>query len=90
MRAISLKVHGHVQGVGFRYFTATQAARYDIKGWVRNTVDGESVEIEALGEEQNIKRFVNSVSEGPPFSRVDDVSIKELDTFPTHSKFNIL
>lgn len=39
-------VTGLVQGVGFRYFTVTQARRLGVQGWVRNCRDG-SVELEA-------------------------------------------
>ena len=41
-------VNGLVQGVGFRYFTVTQARRLGVRGWVRNCRDG-SVELEAQG-----------------------------------------
>ena len=40
-------VTGLVQGVGFRYFTVTQARRLGVQGWVRNCRDG-SVELEAI------------------------------------------
>lgn len=41
-------VNGLVQGVGFRYFTVTQARRLGVRGWVRNCRDG-SVEQLAIG-----------------------------------------
>ena len=41
-------VNGLVQGVGFRYFTVTQARRLGVRGWVRNCRDG-SVELLAIG-----------------------------------------
>ena len=40
MGAVSILVKGNVQGVGFRFYTATVAAQYDIKGSVRNTSEG--------------------------------------------------
>ncbi|MHB8740146.1 MAG: acylphosphatase, partial [Coriobacteriia bacterium] len=40
MRAVSLHVTGVVQGVGFRPFVYTLAARLGVRGWVKNTSDG--------------------------------------------------
>ena len=34
-------VKGRVQGVGFRWFVQYEAARIGLRGWVRNTEDGE-------------------------------------------------
>ena len=42
-------VTGRVQGVGFRYFTWTEAVREGLHGWVRNAAQG-GVEITAEGD----------------------------------------
>lgn len=68
-------VRGRVQGVGFRYFTYNEANLLNIKGYVRNLVDG-SVEIDAEGENENIKMFLESISKGPSYSNVKDI-VKE-------------
>ena len=47
-------VTGLVQGVGFRYFTVTQARRLGVQGWVRNCRDG-SVELEAQGSSDAVQ-----------------------------------
>lgn len=88
MRVVFLKVEGHVQGVGFRYFTSLIAENHHIKGWVRNTSNG-NVEIEAEGEEYNIEAFIKNIKEGPRFSRVEKVTVTELDQPKGYKKFEL-
>lgn len=88
MKAFSIIIEGHVQGVGFRYFTALQAASHHVSGWVRNTSDGH-VEIEVEGPELNVQAFIDKVSKGPQFSDVSNVTIKELPSFQKYENFKI-
>ena len=44
-----LRVHGLVQGVGFRYSTQREALQLGLTGYARNMDDG-SVEVVACGE----------------------------------------
>lgn len=76
MKQILLTVHGKVQGVGFRYFSQMKAVQFNIKGWVRNCNDG-TVEIFAQGLPDNLNRFIDEIKRGNPFSKVDDVIMKE-------------
>lgn len=57
---IFYKVHGFVQGVGYRYHVVEVAKRHGIKGFVRNAADG-SVEILASGDEKNLKLFEKGI-----------------------------
>ncbi len=69
-RAIS--VRGIVQGVGFRPFVYSLAARHGLSGLVRNDADG--VHIEAEGAPEELERFVREVeTEAPPLAVVDAV-----------------
>lgn len=42
-------VHGHVQGVGFRYWVKSQAKKHNITGYAKNLEDGR-VEVVAEGK----------------------------------------
>ncbi len=66
------KVHGRVQGVGFRRFVLKLGQQYNIGGWVRNNVDG-TVSVEACGKEDEVSNFVEMVRRGSFFSRVDEI-----------------
>ena len=81
-------VSGRVQGVFFRRYTKTCADELKIKGRVRN-LPGGSVEIECEGDENALKLFLEKLKEGPPASRVDDVSVEEKDDLPEFEGFEI-
>ncbi|WP_041076571.1 acylphosphatase [Thermotoga caldifontis] len=76
MKAIFVKIFGHVQGVGFRHFTYKIAKRLSIKGYVRNAEDG-TVEIHAEGDEKNLEQFLIQVSRGPVMAVVIDIRVEE-------------
>ena len=66
-------VQGRVQGVGFRYSAIREANRHGLKGWVRNTDDGD-VEVWAEGPEEKLDLFLEWLKRGPEYSRVDRVN----------------
>ncbi len=88
MKQILLTVYGKVQGVGFRYFSQMKAVQFNIKGWVRNCDDG-SVEIFAQGSPDNLNRFIEEIKRGNPFSKVDDVMIKDENKSESYHSFMI-
>lgn len=51
---------GVVQGVGFRFTTRALAARFKIKGWVRNLTDGR-VEVLAAGTPTDLDNFFRQI-----------------------------
>ena len=79
---VRLVVSGRVQGVGFRWFIREAARRHRLAGWVRNRSDG-NVELEVSGDDAAYREFVDTLREGPPGARVDDV--QEITTPPTES-----
>lgn len=52
--------HGRVQGVGFRYTTASIARRHPVVGFVRNLPDG-SVELVAEAEATVLDQFLADI-----------------------------
>jgi len=67
-------VSGRVQGVCFRMYTRDKALSLDLKGWVRNLLDGR-VEIVAEGEGEKIGLFVDLIRAGPSSARVTDLQV---------------
>ena len=53
--------HGRVQGVGFRYTTASIAKRYPVVGYVRNLPDG-SVELVAEAVPVVLEQFLADIT----------------------------
>lgn len=72
MLRLRLRVHGAVQGVGFRWFARETAHRLNVAGWVRNCADG-TVEIAVGGEDECVERFVAAIARGPSHASVTDV-----------------
>ncbi|HET7101806.1 MAG TPA: acylphosphatase [Terriglobia bacterium] len=65
-------VKGRVQGVGFRWFVHREASELDLRGWVRNTEDGD-VEVVAAGSQEGLTVLRECLRSGPRGSRVDRV-----------------
>ena len=65
-------VHGRVQGVNFRSYTARKAAELELTGWVRNVHDG-TVETVAEGKRKKLEEFLAFLRTGPPSAIVTRV-----------------
>lgn len=65
-------IRGRVQGVGFRWFVQREASELELKGWVRNTEDGD-VEVVAAGTPEDLDDLRASLKKGPRGSRVDRI-----------------
>lgn len=68
---------GRVQGVGFRWWTRSQAVRLGLSGSVENLPDG-TVEVRARGSEAALRELEALLAEGPPGARVG--SVEEIGT----------
>lgn len=54
LKLLSLKIHGAVQGVGFRPFVYRLATELDLKGWVNNNAQGVAIEVEGNASKLNL------------------------------------
>lgn len=72
----SITISGLVQGVWFRASTKEKADALNITGAVRNEPDG-SVYVEAEGEEEDLRRFIEWCQRGPANARVDKCDLRE-------------
>ena len=67
-----IRVHGKVQGVGFRFFATRVARRLGLKGSIENLRDG-TVEAIIEGEAKMIDDWINEIKEGPRYAEVTKV-----------------
>ena len=71
-------VQGRVQGVGFRWYVNREASELGLRGWVRNTEEGD-VEVVASGDEADLAELRSSLRRGPRGARVDRLVEHYLD-----------
>jgi acylphosphatase len=71
----AFKVHGLVQGVGFRWWAQREGRRLGLRGTVRNCTDG-TVEIAFAGSPDLVTEMELRLQQGPPSARV--VRLEEL------------
>lgn len=81
-------ISGLVQGVGFRFFAQRSAARHQVRGYVRNLEDGR-VEALAEGEAKSVQSFLEDLTAGPSYSKVEDVEETVLEPSGSFSAFLI-
>jgi acylphosphatase len=74
-----ITVYGIVQGVGFRAFAQEVAVTLGVKGWVKNTEEG-NVEILAQAGGENIDKFINQLYVGPRGARVEKIEQQDAET----------
>ena len=73
-----IRVHGIVQGVGFRPFVYNLAAKLGLAGYVLNSSAGVLIEVE--GDAAQIECFVRELHENPPpLAQIEDISIAKLE-----------
>lgn len=69
---LTARVHGSVQGVGFRYFVRREASTLGLRGYVRNVPDGE-VEVVAEGDRPRLEHLLALLERGPSAAEVEHV-----------------
>jgi acylphosphatase len=70
-------IKGKVQGVFFRATAKKIAEKLALKGWVKNTNDGD-VQAMVTGNENSVMQFLEWCRKGPPEAVVKEVTVTEL------------
>lgn len=81
-------VHGHVQGVGFRWFTRTQAMELGLVGSATNLADGR-VEVVAEGPREACDRLLVWLRGGRTPGHVDQVVEQFAPARGTFKRFDV-
>lgn len=87
-KSLQIKVHGRVQGVGFRYSTVQAAVRSGVNGFVRNEWDG-TVLICCEGNAKSVDTFVSWCRKGPSLSHVISLDITSVPFQGLYNSFKI-
>lgn len=75
MEHVVIKIHGIVQGVGFRPFIHKLVLNHSLSGYIKNTSSG--VELELEGDQKNIDSFVASIPEkAPQLALIEKIEIE--------------
>ena len=89
MKQLHAYVAGRVQGVSFRYYTAQEAMKLGIVGWVRNLPDGK-VEVLAEGGSDTLTQLLAFLHLGSPHARVDSVDVEWREAQNEFRNFSIV
>lgn len=73
---LSATIHGKVQGVYYRAFTARLAKSLAIKGYVKNIRNTGDVEMEAEGERTKLEEMLRQLHIGPPEALVEKIDTR--------------
>jgi acylphosphatase len=71
-----LRIHGRVQGVFYRESMLREAKRLEVRGWVRNCIDG-SVEAIVQGAPDAVDTLIAWTRRGPEHAQVEHIVVSE-------------
>ena len=78
MECLGISIRGIVQGVGFRPFVYNLANSLSVKGFITNTAEGVSLNVEG----ENLDSFIESIRrEAPPLAKIMSIDISPAKFF---------
>ncbi len=83
-----LRIHGKVQGVGYRFFATRVARRLGLKGKIQNLRDS-TVEAIVEGEGSVIDEWIRELREGPRYAEVTSIEQESKDYTGRLSDFDV-
>ncbi len=78
MTSLQVFFEGRVQGVGFRWSVRHIAKGFDVKGWVRDLIDGR-VEMQISGDDEEVRAFVDAIQQSELRSHIRKTEEHKLD-----------
>ncbi len=85
---VYLKIHGKVQGVGYRYYVQKHANEFGLTGWVQNQPDG-TVDAEFQGSSENIEEMINHCFVGPGMAEVSHIDKESIPVKEEEHAFRV-
>jgi len=78
MKSVRAVISGRVQGVCYRAWTAEQAGKLGLRGWVRNRTNG-MVEALFIGPAEDVDAMIAKCRRGPSLAHVVDIELTPID-----------
>ena len=88
-KAVQARVHGKVQGVGYRVWARGEAIGLGLVGWVRNERDG-TVTALLAGTNTAVSTMVERLRQGPRGASVSKVETEEFELRDAPIDFRII
>ncbi|MER9318877.1 MULTISPECIES: acylphosphatase [unclassified Mesorhizobium] len=88
-KAVQARMHGKVQGVGYRMWARREAIRLGLVGWVRNERDG-TVTASIAGADAAVSTMIERLRQGPRGASVSRVESKNSNSSTRPSTFGSL
>ncbi|ESX17702.1 MULTISPECIES: acylphosphatase [unclassified Mesorhizobium] len=88
-KAVQARVHGKVQGVGYRMWARREAIGLGLVGWVRNERDG-TVTASIAGADAAVSTMIERLRQGPRGASVSKVEIQEFELLDAPIDFRII
>lgn len=85
---LEARIEGYVQGVGFRWFVAREAARLGLVGWAANEADG-SLKVVVEGGADALDEMLVSLHRGPSAAEVRRVISQRMVAVGRFGSFEI-
>lgn len=89
LAALSVIVHGAVQGVGYRNYVWQVARDLNLTGYVRNLQKGGDVEVHAEGERPRLDALLLKLQGGPRGAKVDKLDAEWSEFTAGFSQFEV-
>ena len=88
-KQVNITIHGHVQGVGFRFWLKQIALELELSGFVRNR-DDKTVYTVVQGPSDHVEKYIEKCHKGPELAEVSKVETGETDIKEKYDDFEMM